>query len=252
VNGVVLDDKTLKFTLTPIFDQEKDPIGTNIFIEDVSINFQAKEYLTQANKAASVAELAAGVAHEIKNPLAIIQNYIELLKISTDPKERSDNLRHVESELTRIDEIIANLLSFSRMKRTTFNPVSLKMLLEEVLMLLSYKLSQKGIRLIRDLDNDPLVYGDENKLKQLFVNLIDNSIDAVLDEGSIRVAIIKGGNTDHSATVIVSDNGHGIPADIREKIFAPFFTTKMNRTNIGLGLAICQNIAELHSGVIIL
>jgi signal transduction histidine kinase len=249
VNGIIIGDKTLKLTLSPILDHHKNRIGTNIFIEDVSVSYQTREYLIEANKAARVAELAAGVAHEIKNPLAIIQNYIELMKMSNDEKERGDNLHHIECELKRITEIIGDLLSFSRMKHSTYNPVSLKMLLEEVLMLLSHKISQKRIKLVREFYNDSIIHADENKLKQLFMNLIVNSIDAVIDEGSIRVAIVNG-IEDHTVTVIVSDNGHGIPADIREKIFAPFFTTKMNRTNIGLGLAICQNIVELHSGVI--
>jgi len=135
------------------------------------------------------------------------------------------------------------------MKHNTFNPTSLRMLLEEVLMLLGHKISRKRITLVKEFGGDPILHADENKLKQLFMNLIVNAIDAVLDEGSIRVAIVDRA-TDQTVTVVVSDNGHGISPDVREKIFEPFFTTKMSRTNIGLGLAICRNIVELHSGVI--
>jgi len=249
VEGAVVGDKVLKFTLGPILDNRKNRIGTNIFIEDMSVSYQTREYLTEATKAASVAELAAGVAHEIKNPLAIVQNYVELLKITRDEDERGENIQRIERELHRITEIIGSLLSFSRMKHTTFNPTSLRMLLEEVLMLLGHNISRKRIRLVKEFSSDPILQADENKLKQLFMNLVVNAIDAVLDEGSIRVALVDRA-TDHTVTVIVSDNGHGISPDVREKIFEPFFTTKMSRTNIGLGLAICRNIVELHGGVI--
>jgi len=249
VDGAVVGDRILKFTLGPILDSRKNMIGTNIFIEDMSVSYQTREYLTEATKAASVAELAAGVAHEIKNPLAIVQNYVELLKITRDEAERGQNINRIECELHRITEIIGSLLSFSRMKHTTFNPTSLRTLLEEVLMLLGHSISRKRIQLVKEFGNDPILQADENKLKQLFMNLVVNAIDAVLDEGSIRVAIVDRA-TDHTVTVIVSDNGHGISPDVREKIFEPFFTTKMSRTNIGLGLAICRNIVELHGGVI--
>jgi len=168
--------------------------------------------------------------------------------MSSDSKENRQNLSRIDCELKRITEIIGSLLSFSRIKQTTFSPNSLRILLEEVLMLLSHKISQKRIEILTSFENDPILYTDENKLKQLFMNLIVNAIDAVLDEGRIRVAVI-GDTTDRSVSILISDNGHGIPSDVREKIFAPFFTTKMNRTNIGLGLAICQNIVELHRGV---
>jgi len=248
LHDIIVGDRMLKLTFGPILTHWKQRVGTNVFIEDVSFTYQTKEYLIEANKAASVAALAAGVAHEIKNPLAIISNYVELLKISSDSKENRQNLSRIDSELKRITEIIGSLLSFSRIKQTTFSPNSLRILLEEVLMLLSHKISQKRIEILTSFENDPILYTDENKLKQLFMNLIVNAIDAVLDEGRIRVAVI-GDTTDRSVSILISDNGHGIPSDVREKIFAPFFTTKMNRTNIGLGLAICQNIVELHKGV---
>jgi len=250
VEGVAAGGRTLKFTLCPILDHKKrDRIGTNIFIEDLSFTYQTNEYLIEANKAASVAELAAGVAHEIKNPLAIIQNYVELMKMPMAPGEREDYLGRIERELRRITEIIGDLLSFSCMKQPQFGPVKPAMLLDEVLLLLSHKISEKRIRLVRDYEGSAMVNADENKLKQLFMNILDNAIDAVLDEGSIRVAT-SDRSAENAVAVLISDNGHGIPNDIREKIFDPFFSTKMSRTNIGLGLSICQNIVSIHRGVI--
>lgn len=93
------------------------------------------------------------------------------------------------------------------------------------------------------------IVGDENRLKQLFLNLLLNSIDAVLDGGTVRVRVAAS-REDRFAEVTVSDNGYGIPAEIQGKIFDPFFSTKVNKKNVGLGLSICQHIAEAHEGII--
>jgi signal transduction histidine kinase/ABC-type branched-subunit amino acid transport system ATPase component len=248
LEAVKIDEKVLKLTFSPIIDQNAERIGTNVFIEDMSFDYQTREYLMQANKNASVAALAAGVAHEIKNPLAIIQNYVDLIKLSPLEGECAANVEHIESELKRISEIVGNLLSFSRMNRLAFQPISLEKTLEEVLMLLGHKLSLKNIKLEKKFRKISMVHGDENKLKQLFINLIMNAQEAVLEDGSIELELNENrGN--RTVSVIVSDNGHGISNQDKDKIFYPFYTTKMTRTNIGLGLSICQNIVELHGGV---
>jgi signal transduction histidine kinase len=120
--------------------------------------------------------------------------------------------------------------------------------LDEAILLLHHSISQKQIRLERKTGEGPvLLVGDENRLKQLFLNLIINGIDAVLDGGLIQVGIAVEENR-RMVDVTVSDNGYGIPEDVREKIFNPFFTTKVNRKNTGLGLSICQQIAQDHGG----
>jgi two-component system sensor histidine kinase AtoS len=237
----------LKIAVSPINNQSKLRMGSNIFIEDVSFDFQTREYLMQAKKAANTAVLAAGVAHEIKNPLGIIQNYIELLKLNTSDTGNLENLDAIDRELHRITSIIGNLLSFSRVQPAPFQPVRLVRLLEEVLLLLEHKLSEKDIKVTKHLGGDPIIFADENKLKQLFINLIMNSIEAVLEEGTIGLTLVSDSKK-KLVNIIISDNGFGIASEIRENIFSPFFTTKVTRTNIGLGLSICQNIVELHKG----
>ena len=248
LEAVKVGDSILKFTFSPIIDQNAERIGTNIFIEDMSFDYQTREYLMQANKNASVAALAAGVAHEIKNPLAIIQNYVDLIKLTHLDEECVTNVTHIERELKRISEIIGNLLSFSRINRLSFQPLSLEKVLEEVLMLLGHRLSQKNISVKKKFKSISFVNGDENKLKQLFINLIMNANEAVLDYGIIELELAED-TSNRTVSAIVSDNGHGISYQDRDKIFYPFYTTKMSRTNIGLGLSICQNIVELHKGV---
>jgi two-component system, NtrC family, sensor histidine kinase AtoS len=243
-------NKIIKLKVFPLRDEAKTFISTTIFVEDVSIDYVTKEYLLRAEKVASTAELAAGVAHEINNPLGIIQNYVELLRLKPHDADEADSINHIQDELNRIVEIIGSLLSFSRVKQSPARMINLNMLLDEILILVSHKLNEKHIELHKDYrDSDVVIEGYDNKLKQLFLNLLANSIDAVLDHGTITIRI-EWNRSARNAQVSIVDNGHGIPPEIRSDIFTPFFSTKMTKTNTGLGLSICQHIVELHNGLI--
>ncbi len=240
--------KFVKARILPLHDEDYSYLGALLTLEDASLSASVKEYLTEAEKHQYTAELAAGVAHEVNNPLGIINNYLELLKL----KERDDDdlikLEKMQKEIRRITEIIGSLLSFSRLPRKNEDEVSLVELLDEVLLLLGHRLAEKRIKLEKRFQTDPaLTAGDENRLKQVFINLLMNSLEAVLDEGRIAVEISKAGRF---LRVRVSDNGHGIPQDLEESVFQPFFTTKLTKTNTGLGLSICDHIIKAHGGTI--
>ncbi|MBI9107451.1 MAG: ATP-binding cassette domain-containing protein [Spirochaetales bacterium] len=248
--GLSIGDRFINLTLAPIYNSEQRFIGTNIMFEDVSFDYHTREYLMQVKKVATTAELAAGVAHEIKNPLTIIQNYLELLKMSLEGDTEKEYVAFIESELKRIVEIIGNLLSFSRLKQSEVIKLNIISLLEEIVMLLGHQLSKNRINIEKSFPSHPVIItAEENKLKQLFLNLISNSIDAVLEQGEIRLEIEED-SKEKTVRVSVIDNGYGIPVEIQDDIFTPFYTTKITRTNTGLGLSICQNIAEAHGGVI--
>jgi two-component system sensor histidine kinase AtoS len=244
-------ERFLKIKVFPLLDEEGGFMGTTVFVEDVSIDYVTKEYLLRAEKVASTAELAAGVAHEINNPLGIIQNYLELLKLRDGMSgEEKESLDRIQSEMNRIVEIISSLLSFSRTRQSPARPVNLNALLDELLILVSHKLAAKNIEVSKDYaDADVVVEGFDNKLKQLFLNLISNAIEAVLDHGRIVLRVERDERSRY-ALVSIADNGYGIPQEIRDDIFTPFFSTKMTKTNTGLGLSICQHIVELHGGLI--
>lgn len=250
LEGLVLGEKFINITIAPLYNTEHRFIGTNIMLEDVSFDYHTREYLMQVKKVATTAELAAGVAHEIKNPLTIIQNYLELLKLSIDGDTEKEYVTFIESELKRIVEIIGNLLSFSRVRQSDVAKINLIALLDEISMLLGHQLKKNRIRLEKSFPEKPVfLTAEENKLKQLFLNLISNSIDAVLDNGMIQIKVEED-LREQNVRISVIDNGHGIPMQIQNEIFNPFYTTKVTRTNTGLGLSICQNIAESHGGVI--
>jgi len=150
----------------------------------------------------------------------------------------------------RIVQIVSSLLSFSRIRDFPAKRVNLAYVLEEVLLLLHHTLSKKNIILKKNLPaREVEIFGDENKLKQLFLNLINNSIEAVLDEGVIGVDLART-DGEKKIEVVVSDNGYGIPRDIQDSIFKPFYSTKINKRNTGLGLSICQHIVREHGGEI--
>jgi len=249
LTGEPFMNQYLKIAVSSIQNQKKQKIGSNIFIEDVSFDYQTREYLMQAKKAENTAALAAGVAHEIKNPLGIMQNYLELLKLEKIDTEGRSYLASIEKELVRITKIVGNLLSFSREKKIPYQSVRIISLVEEVILLLAHKFSSKQILVTTDFNDDPRVFGDEDKLKQLFMNLLINAIEAVLEKGLIEIYVA----TDRKKNIVhisIKDNGFGISEGDSDKIFSPFFTSKVTRTNIGLGLSICQNIVESHKGVI--
>jgi two-component system sensor histidine kinase AtoS len=242
------DDRILRLKSIPMFDVSSAFFGTNVFIEDVSVEYGTKEYLLRAEQMASGAELAAGVAHEINNPLGIIQNYVQLIALQIGDPEVKDTLAQIQRELDRIVEIVGSLLSFSRVRQNPLRRLPLNNLLDEVLLLLSHRLKDKNISVNRHYPAAPVVImGYENRLKQLFMNLITNSAEAVLTGGTIEVTIEEA--REH-VEVSICDNGYGIPEDIQTEVFKPFFTTKMGKTNTGLGLSICQHIAESHKGII--
>jgi len=242
------DKRVLSLRTMPLFDASSAFLGTNVFVEDVSVEYDTKEYLLRAEQIASSGELAAGVAHEINNPLGIIQNYVQLIDLQIRDREIKKTLAQIQVELDRIVEIVQSLLSFSRVRQNPYKPLPLNDLLDEVLLLVSHKIKDKNITVARHYPETPVVImGYENKLKQLFMNLIVNSIDAVLTGGQIEATVEE---SQSHVEVTIRDNGYGIPRTIQEEIFKPFFSTKVTKTNTGLGLSICQHIVESHKGII--
>ncbi len=244
------DGRTLKLSIFPFRDEDFTFLGTIVLMEDVSKDRYIDDYLLRAEKIASTAELAAGVAHEINNPLGIVQNYVELLKLRGLDSDARVKLGKIENEVNRIEKIVGSLLSFSRFDDASFREVDLAEILEEALLLLDHRFSEKDIAVEKRLPPEPVwVRGDESKLKQLFINLLGNSIEAVPARGGTVEASLSADARTGSAEVSIIDNGCGIPEHLMGRIYDPFFSTKKSRKNAGLGLSISQRIVELHGGM---
>ena len=207
--------------------------------------------LVQSEKIASVGRMAAGVAHEINNPLAGALIYAELLKeeLQDDPKNQGD-IQEVINQTLRCKKIVAELLEFSRQSIGQTSSFSLEYLINQCLNLLINQVLFQDIRVKTEIEPDiPEMVGDMGQLQQVFTNLFINAAHAMEEKGMLKVVATY--QPDNSRFVIkVSDTGPGIPAESRDKIFDIFFTTKPVGKGTGLGLSITQNIIQLHGGTI--
>jgi len=223
--------------------------------EEAKRQEMAMRALTQ-DKLASLGEIATGVAHEINQPLS----YIKIILESTLNDIENEKLNRAElsgdfneslRQVGKITNIISHLRTFGRSDVTSFNPVKLAMVLDDTLILMNERLRIKNITIeIQLAEYLPLLYGNHIKLEQVFVNLIQNSMDALEEQG--KGEIILSAQVDNNEVLITySDTGNGIDPKMQEKIFEPFFTTKEVGKGTGIGLSIVYGIIQEHKGTII-
>ncbi len=249
-----LGEVPVNMTVFPFQDEEGTVLGSVVLLEDVSLDQRMKDYLVRVERLRSAAELAAGVAHEINNPLCVIKNYVELLKRQPFSDETPKRLGKIGVELDWIVEIVGGMLSFAKPGETPLRELDPGGAMREALLLLGHRFRERGVRVTADIPASlPPVMGSESRLKQLFVNLLANAADAAGGEdggGNVRIAAAPCENGRYLEAV-VEDDGPGIPDDVRKQMFNPFFTTKAGRLNTGLGLAICQQIIDAHNGLLL-
>lgn len=203
--------------------------------------------MSRADKLATIGELAAGAAHEIRNPLTAIKSSLQYLKTKSQDEKENKLLTSSLQETQRIDDILSALLSFSRPSEIKKEKSNLLETLEESLELISFQMRKQKVKIVRDFPSSPVyLNGDKAQLKQLFLNLYLNSLQAMEDGGELKIEVTSMG--DQKALVAISDTGEGIPEENLDKIFDPFFTTKKGGT--GLGLSICYGIVQTHQGEI--
>jgi two-component system NtrC family sensor kinase len=218
--------------------------------------FVMGEKMLQSQKLASLGELAAGVAHEINNPLAIIRQEAEyaqflLKKSASGPgpelAELQDSLREIMNQVDRSREITHNLLDFARKREPVLQKVQLNRLIEDMARLVEKEAKNKNIVLSRAYAPDlPVVTSDPPLLRQVILNLLNNASQAIGRDG--RITITTARLPDQEIMITVQDSGPGIPPAILPKIFDPFFTTKPQGQGTGLGLAICHGIIQKLGG----
>ncbi|MFH1575200.1 MAG: PAS domain S-box protein [Acidobacteriota bacterium] len=237
------------FTRTAIRDDRGDVIGSSVVLKEVTTYKNLERMLAQAEHLATLGELSAGLAHEIKNPLAGIKGAIEVIRDSIPVSDmHREILGDVIHQVDRIDQIVRDLLNYAKPKPPSHADVYLPEVAQRIVTMLR-KSSQRdapAIR-VRRLTEIPGFTADESQLEQVLLNLVLNAQNALPEGGNIDIRM----SYDPALAVIrleVEDDGPGIPQEIRKKLFQPFFTTRTD--GIGLGLAICQKNVQYHGGAI--
>jgi len=236
-------------SITPLVSKAGERIGRLLLFDDVTQRERMEEQMSQTEKLTSLGLLAAGVAHEVNTPLAVISNYIQMLaKQMPEGDPRQSIIEKIVKQTFRASEIVNNLLNFSRTGPSALADVDVNRVVEETLSLVAHPLKTSQIQVVKHLtDGLPAVRGSANKLQQVFLNLFLNARDAMPTGGILEV---RTGAHNGSVEIEVADTGNGIPRDHIHKIFDPFFTTKPGGRGTGLGLSVSYGIIKEHAGKI--
>lgn len=221
-------------------------LGAVVTLEDVSDIKALTAQLIRADRLAAMGELTAGVAHEVRNPLGVIRASVQLLEdAQCDPSRISEAAEVIKQEIDRLDRVIKALLDFGRPSKPTLLHTDLNSVLEDVVLFTNRFAKQSGVHIALDPAEDlPPVNGDPDQLKQVFLNLVTNAVQAMGDSGG-DIVIATADEGDY-VTIAVRDNGPGISAEDLPKVFDPFFTKRAEGT--GLGLTIVHRIIDEHDG----
>ena len=247
------DTRTTNIAIAPLVSRDFSVIGRLIIVDDITERVELEGQLSQAEKLSSIGLLAAGVAHEVNTPLAVISSYAQMLakQVNGEPK-KSELLDKITRQTFRASEIVNSLLNFSRTSTTEFASVDLNRVIQDTLMLLEHQLKVARVKVVQELQTGlPPIYGNTGKLQQVFLNLFLNAKDAMPTGGTLMVTT----NNGHNVQVTVADTGTGIAQEHIPRIYDPFFTTKSkpktgHSGGTGLGLSVTYGIIQEHAGKI--
>jgi len=246
------DTRTANIAIAPLVTRNFQVVGRLIIVDDMTERVELEAQLSQADKLSSIGLLAAGVAHEVNTPLAVISSYAQMLAKQLQGDERLNSLLDkITRQTFRASEIVNNLLNFSRTSGTEFSEINLNKVISDTLALLEHQFKVSRVKVEHDLASGlPLIHGNAGKLQQVFLNLFLNAKDAMPEGGILQVATADGAGVH----VVVRDTGTGISPEHLGRIYDPFFTTKANvangRRGTGLGLSVTYGILQEHAGKI--
>ena len=242
-------ESIVNVAIAPLVSKEQEQIGRLIIFDDITDRDELERRLVQADKLSSIGLLAAGVAHEVNTPLAVISTYAQMLakQVSGDD-QKSKLLEKIAKQTFRASEIVNSLLNFSRTSPTDFGEIDLNRIIRETVGLVDHQFQKTGVTTTVNLaDALPAVRGNSGKLQQVFLNLFINARDAMPAGGSLTV---RSWAENGFAHVEIADTGQGIPPENLARIYDPFFTTKGPKKGTGLGLSITYGIVQEHNGII--
>lgn len=250
------ESRVANIAIAPLVTRNFVTIGRIILVDDITDRIQMEAQLTQSEKLSSIGLLAAGVAHEVNTPLAVISSYAQMLtKHMRDDERLAPVLEKITQQTFRASEIVNGLLNFSRTSGSEFTNVDLNDLLRDTLVLLEHQLKTAQIRVETNFDPQlPAIHGNRGKLQQVILNLMLNAKDAMfgIPNATLRIATFRGAGR---VLVRIQDTGVGIEREHLNRIYDPFFTTKTKpqeggHKGTGLGLAVTYGIMQEHAGKI--
>jgi PAS domain S-box-containing protein len=247
------EQRSANIAIAPLLSRDFVSVGRIILVDDITERVSLEAQLTQADKLSSIGLLAAGVAHEINTPLAVISSYSQMLSKQLRGDARlGPLLDKITQQSFRAAEIANGLLNFSRTSTTEFRDTNLNQVIRDTLSLLEHQFKTAQVVVDLDLaDELPPIHGNPGKLQQVFLNLLLNAKDAMPGGGRLRVATLANGHV----AALVADSGSGIAPENLKRIYDPFFTTKTmpkpgDRRGTGLGLSVSYGIIQEHAGKI--
>lgn len=238
----------VNIAVAPLISRDQQHIGRLVIFDDITDRSELERRLVQADKLSSIGLLAAGVAHEVNTPLAVISTYAQMLaKQVQGDEQKSRMLDKIAGQTFRASEIVNSLLNFSRTSTTDVTEVNINRVIQETLSLIDHQLKKANIKVTARLDAAVGIKGSSGKLQQVFLNLFLNARDAMEHGGTLEV---ETRSDESSIQIDVSDTGHGIAPENLHRIFDPFFTTKGAKKGTGLGLSVSYGIMQEHNGAI--
>jgi two-component system, NtrC family, sensor kinase len=247
------ETRILNVAIAPLLTKNFNVAGRLIIMDDITERVELENQLSQADKLSSIGLLAAGVAHEVNTPLAVISSYAQMLSKQVQGDERkSAVLEKITRQTFRASEIVNNLLNFSRTSGAEFAEVDVNRVITETLSLLEHQFKTSRIRVDDELAAQlPPIQGNAGRLQQVFLNLFLNAKDAMPEGGTLKISTSNG----DGVRVVVSDTGSGIAQEHIHRIYDPFFTTKSagqngHKRGTGLGLSVTYGIIQEHAGKI--
>lgn len=242
-------ESVVNLAIAPLISREGKRIGRLIIFDDVTDRDELERKLVQADKLSSIGLLAAGVAHEVNTPLAVISTYAQMLtKQMSEDDQKSKLLEKIAKQTFRASEIVNSLLNFSRTSPTEYMDLDMNRVIRETASLVDHQFQKTGVSVVLNVGDDvPPVRGNSGKLQQVFLNLFINARDAMAAGGTLT---IRTWSENGFAHIEVADTGQGIPNEDLTRIYDPFFSTKGPRKGTGLGLSITYGIVQEHQGII--
>jgi two-component system NtrC family sensor kinase len=247
------ESRVVNVAIAPLVTKKFNVIGRLIIMDDITERVELESQLSQADKLSSIGLLAAGVAHEVNTPLAVISSYAQMLsKQLQGDQQKGALLDKITRQTFRASEIVNNLLNFSRTSGTEFTEIDVNKVISDTLALLEHQFKTTNIRVQDDLaEHLPRISGNAGRLQQVFLNLFLNARDAMPKGGTLRIVSSNG----EGVSVVVSDTGTGIAQEHIQRIYDPFFTTKAGQREgqskgTGLGLSVTYGIIQEHAGKI--